>query len=184
MGSHSLTHKKEKRKRQKLAKKNKKRNEAAVNNTVNEYVAHYDEVISDDSSSTNFWTSLSDITTSEKYCDPHPSVIVDKDCCVKVVVANEAQDFSTVKQTNFNSFVMDYTQREKEKDKVIRCLRGRVEKLEAEKWKWMEKVCNAELKSREKIDTVRRFWRNKIYEQATRGGKLLMAALCKDMQDC
>ena len=80
---------------------------------------------------------------------------------------------------------MDYTQREKEKDKVVWCLRGRVEKLEAEKQKWMEKVCNAELKSREKItDTVRRFWRNKIYEQATRGGKLLMAAFCKDMQDC
>ena len=59
-----------------------------------------------------------------------------------------------------------------------------MEKLEAEKWKWMEKVCNAELKSREKIDTVRRFWRNKIYEQATRGGKLLMAVLCKDMKDC
>ena len=72
---------------------------------------------------------------------------------------------------------MDYTQREKEKDKVIRCLRGRFEKLEAEEWKWMEKVCNAELKSRGKIDTIRRFWRNKIYEQATCGGKLLMAAL-------
>lgn len=115
----------------------------------------------------------------ESFRDVHPSIITDKQRSIEVRVDGTGQYRGTaaLRRIDIKSYFEQQMQREAKATDLCRTMRDRIETLENALKDSKVKMVKIYRESQRKIEKVRYFWRNKIYEGNSRGAELLKSAL-------
>ena len=126
-----------------------------------------------------FWdTCRCEINEMEKFKDTHPAIITDEDSAIQVIVANTDQEFKCLQEVTLKQFVSNLQQREQSALHVAKKCRNRVQELERQLDGASLELERCRIEGKRSISYVREFWRNRVYEKVSRGGRMVMAALC------
>ena len=109
--------------------------------------------------------------------DVHPTIITDEDRHIEVLVAGERQDTSGIIRVSMEEYFSRLHKREMKSLSVCKSLRDQVETLEEEVKEMRQEMIEVQRENSMAVGRVRNFWRNKILEEGSRGGAVLMAAL-------
>ena len=135
--------------------------------------------IGDDSD--RYWeeNAAKKIQEFESFRDVHPSIITDKQRSIEVRVDGTGQYRGTaaLRRVDIKSYFEQQMQREAKATDLCRKMRDRIETLENALKDSKVKMMKVYRESQKKIEKVRYFWRNKIYEGNSRGAELLKSAL-------
>jgi len=113
----------------------------------------------------------------ESYRDNHPTIITDKERHIEVLVAGERQDTSGIIRVSTKEYLSRLHKREMKSSFLCKSLRDQVEALEIKIIEMKEEMIKHQKERNIAVGRVREFWRNKILEEGSRGGAILMAAL-------
>ena len=202
MGSHSKESQKRKRIRQKKKKRCQCRNRGSnfasscsnEPNLVSEPASsqpHIDSTDPVDQSNSDeplfsildrlaerYWEKTGkDVDDVESYRDIHPTIVTDKDRHIEVLVAGERQDTSGIVRVSTEEYFSQLHKRELKSSSLCKSLRDQVETLEEKVWEMKQEMTKVRRETSMEVGRVRNFWRNKILEEGSRGGAVLMAAL-------
>ena len=131
--------------------------------------------------SDEYWDVMTQqkIKEFESYRDSHPCIITDKERSIRIFVDGTGRYKGTPAITRVA--IEDYIHRLMKKDakatELCQLMRDRIETLEDALKDSKVKVMKMHRENQRKIEKVRYFWRNKIFEGNSRGGELLKAAL-------
>lgn len=111
--------------------------------------------------------------TLESYKDVHPVVVVDDQNKVEVYVKGGHKGTGGLVRVSYEAYFSSLHEREGKSQHMCRVLWGRVEELEG-----VLEDCKIEMERNNgvKVEQVRHFWRNKIFEEGSRSGRMLMAS--------
>jgi len=196
MGSHS----KESQKRKRIGQKKKRRcrksgsnftssNESTLPNELatspsltdrTDTVEHSDEPLCSilDQLADRYWEKIGkDMDDVDNCRDVHPTIITDEDRHIEVLVAGERQDTRGIIRVSMEEYFSRLHKREMKSLSVCKSLRDQVETLEEEVKEMRQEMIEVQRENSMAVGRVRNFWRNKILEEGSRGGAVLMAAL-------
>ena len=194
MGSHSKESQKRKRSRQRKKKRCQSRNRGSnfVSSCSNELdsepatsqplvdLSDSDEPLFSilDRLAERYWEKTGkDVDDVESYRDLHPTIITDKDRHIEVLAAGERQDTSGIVRVSTEEYFSQLHKRELKSSSLCKSLRDQVEALEEKVQEMEQEMTKAQRETRKAVGRVRNFWRNKILEEGSYGGAVLMAAL-------
>ena len=196
MGSHSKDSQKKKRTRQKKKKRCRKKilnftssNKYATSCSLTDNTLNPVEQSDSDEPlclvldrlakrSEEYWEETGkDIDDVESYRDVHPTIVMDKERHIEVLVAGERQDTSGIIRVSTEEYFSRLHEREMKSSSVCKSLRDQVEVLEEKIVEMKQEMMKVQRENSMAVGRVRNFWRNKILEEGSRGGAILMAAL-------
>ena len=194
MGSHSKESQKRKRLRQKKTKRHRKRvlnftsSDECACSPIDKVQNPAEQSDSDDSLCTvldrlankpdKYWEETGkNVDEVESYRDNHPTIITDKERHIEVLVAGERRDTSGIIRVSTKEYLSRLQKREMKSSFLCKSLRDQVEALEIKIIEMKEEMIKHQKERNIAVGRVREFWRNKILEEGSRGGAILMAAL-------
>lgn len=125
-----------------------------------------------------FWNEVDpEVKQLEDYRDPHPSIVIDQDRFIEVFVGGDNQDFRGLQRVSAEEYFSRIHRRETKAMSLCKILRNRIESLEKEIDNGRQKLVAAHKEKTRAVNATRYFWRNKIFEQQSYGGKMVLAAL-------
>ena len=125
-----------------------------------------------------FWEEVEpEIRQLESYRDAHPSLVLDRDRYIEVFVGGDSQDHRGLLRVSTEEYFAKIHRRETKAMSLCRMLRDRIENLEKELETGRQKLVTVHKEKNRAIGAMRDFWRNKIFEQQSYGGKMVLAAL-------
>ena len=183
MGSHSVGHKKRKQREHRKRKHFEKKHVTPVNSECEaSYETSAVESEQDDfftRCEKRFWASCKDqMDQVNNFQDKHPAILTEEDSAVKVIVANTDQEFTCLQETTLKQYVNNLQQQEKSALKLAKTFRNRAEELERQLDGALLEVERAKVEARKSTSEICKFWRDQIYEKGSRGGRMVMEALC------
>ena len=135
--------------------------------------------VGDDSD--QYWeeTAGRKIQEFESFRDVHPSIVTDKQRSIEVRVDGTGQYRGTaaLRRIDIKSYFEQQMQRDAKAAELCRTMRDRIETLENALKDSKVKMVKVYRENQRKIEKVRYFWRNKIFEGNSRGAELLKSAL-------
>ena len=97
---------------------------------------------------------------------------------IEVFVGGENQDFRGLQRVSAEEYFSRIHRRETKAMSLCKVLRNQIESLEKEIDNGQQKLVAAHKEKARAVNaTARYFWRNKIFEQQSYGGKMVLAAL-------
>ena len=134
-----------------------------------------------DDDNDQYWDQLMEekINEFDSYHDAHPCIVTDKRRSIKVFVDGSGPYKNTAGLTrvDMECFIGQLMKRDTKATEVCRSMRDGIETLEGALKDSKIRMMKIHRECQRKIEKVRYFWRNKIYEGNSRGGELLKAAL-------
>lgn len=128
--------------------------------------------------SERFWNEVDpEVKQLQEYRDPHPSIVIDQDRFIEVYVGGDNQDFRGLQRVSAEEYFSRIHLRETKAMSLCKVLRNRIESLEKEIDNGRQKLVAAHKEKKRAVNATRYFWRNKIFEQQSYGGKMVLAAL-------
>lgn len=122
-----------------------------------------------------------EIEELERYHDGHPAFVTDEKKAVVVQVTNSNHRGSSgLLRVSMEEYFQRIHKREEKALELCKLMRDRIEELEASLLDSKTRIMKMHRQNQRKIEKVRYFWRNKIYEGSCRGGRMLMAAMDPD----
>jgi len=143
-------------------------------------VEHSDEPLCSilDQLADRYWEKIGkDMDDVDNCRDVHPTIITDEDRHIEVLVAGERQDTRGIIRVSMEEYFSRLHKREMKSLSVCKSLRDQVETLEEEVKEMRQEMIEVQRENSMAVGRVRNFWRNKILEEGSRGGAVLMAAL-------
>ena len=205
MGRHSVECKRRKRKSQKKRKREKRRQSPSDVRDSSDCCSSSNGLSSDQSSapdqlrtdngeeseedlctildrvaarSERFWDDVDpEIQELQKYKDAHPSVVVDEDRHIEVFIGGDTQDYRGMLRVSTEEYFARVNNRERKAMSLCRTLRNRIESLEKEIEASKQKVVSVHKEKKRAVGAMREFWRNKILEEQSYGGRMMLAAI-------
>ena len=111
------------------------------------------------------------------YRDAHPSLVLDHDRYIEVFVGGDSQDHRGLLRVSTGEYFAKIHRRETKAMSLCRILRDQIENLEKELETGRQKLVTVHEEKYRTVGAMRNFWRNKISEQQSYGGKMVLAAL-------
>lgn len=131
--------------------------------------------------SDQYWEKMTEekIREFDSYRDTHPCIMADKERTITVVVdgTGKYKGTSALKRVEIKDYFSRMMKKEEKATELCRVMRDRIETLEDALKDSKVKMMKMHRENQRKIEKVRYFWRNKIFEGNSRGGELLKAAL-------
>lgn len=131
--------------------------------------------------SDDYWenTARMKIKEFESFRDKHPYIVTDKQRSFEVWVdgTGKYKGTAALKKVDIKSYFDQVVQKEAKATDLCRMLRDRIEGLENSLKDSKVKIVNMHRENQRKIEKVRYFWRNKIFEGNSRGADMLKSAL-------
>lgn len=131
--------------------------------------------------SDEYWEVVAEAKIKEfdSYRDAHPCIVTDKERTITVHIdgAGKYKGTSALRRVELTNYFSEVKVREEKATEVCRILRDRIETLEGALKDSKIRMMKMHRENQRKIEKVRYFWRNKIFEGNSRGGELLKAAL-------
>jgi hypothetical protein len=125
-----------------------------------------------------FWEEVEpEIQQLESYRDAHPSLVLDQDRYIEVFVGGDSQDHRGLLRVSTEEYFAKIHHRETKAMGLCKILRDRIENLEKELETGRQKLVTVHKEKNRAVGAMRDFWRNKIFEQQSYGGKMVLAAL-------
>lgn len=122
-----------------------------------------------------------EIEELEQYHDGHPAFVTDEKRAVVVQVTNSAHRGSSgLLRVSMEEYFKRIHKREEKALELCKLMRDRIEELETSLLDSKARIMKMHRQNQRKIEKVRYFWRNKIYEGSCRSGRMLMAAMDPD----
>ena len=113
----------------------------------------------------------------EKFNDVHPAIVSNKEHSIEVYVNGARRGKRGLDRVSVEHYFCSIQRREKESQRLMKVFRDRVDELESELESSKEEIEKMKRENNKSIKRVRNFWRNRIFEEASRGGQMLMSAL-------
>ena len=113
----------------------------------------------------------------ESYKDVHPVIVCDSKNTVEVYVKGANKGMKGINRVSIEHYFSTVHEREQKSQRLCKILRNKIEELESQledSKTEMEKLKRESIKS---VKQVRHFWRNRIFEEASRGGQMLMSSI-------
>lgn len=131
--------------------------------------------------SDEYWDKLAKdkIREFDSYHDAHPCIVENEQRSIRVYVDGSGPYKGTagLKRVTMEDYIGRLMKKEAKATELCRAMRDRIETLEDSLRDSKVKMIKMHRESQRRIEKVRYFWRNKIYEGNSRGGELLKAAL-------
>ena len=125
-----------------------------------------------------FWEEVEpEIQQLQSYRDAHPSLVLDQDRYIEVFVGGDSQDHRGLLRVSTEEYFAKIHHRETKAMGLCKILRDRIENLEKEVETGRQKLVTVHKEKNRAVGAMRDFWRNKIFEQQSYGGKMVLAAL-------
>ena len=125
-----------------------------------------------------FWEEIEpEIRQLESYRDAHPSLVLDQDRYIEVFVGGDSQDHRGLLRVSTEEYFARMHRREAKAMALCRTLRNRIESLEKDIEAGRQKMVTVHKEKNQAVSAMRDFWRNKIFEQQSYGGRMVLAAL-------
>lgn len=148
-----------------------------VRSVDEEFFAALDR-ISDDNM--KYWemSVQKEIDELEKYHDARPAFVTDEKRAVVVQVTDSSRRGSSgLIRVSTEEYFKRIHKREEKAIELCKHMRDRIEELEKALLDSKTRIMKMHRQNQRKIEKVRYFWRNKIYEGSSYGGRMLMAAV-------
>ena len=128
--------------------------------------------------SQKYWTRYQ--AYLESYKDVHPAIVCSEKNDVEVYVRGGHKGMSGLNRVAVSEYFSSAHEREQNSQQMCKILRNRVDQLESllENAK-LEREKQKREHGKEK-EQIRYFWRNKIFEEGSWGGRMIMAAVQKN----
>ena len=127
--------------------------------------------------SDTYWNKVAEekITEFDSYHDAHPCIVEDEQRSIKVYVVGSGpyKGRAGLKRVAMEEYIGRIMKKEAKATDLCRAMRDRIEKLEDALKDSKVKMIKLHRENQRKVEKVRYFWRNKIYEGNSRGGELL-----------
>ena len=128
-----------------------------------------------------YWNEITEqkIKEFESYRDAHPCIVTDEERSISVYVdgTGRYKGTSAIKRVAMEDYFSRMMKKEAKATQLCQLMRDCIETLEDALKDLKVKMMKMHRESQRKIEKVRYFWRNKIFEGNSRGGELLKAVL-------
>lgn len=125
-----------------------------------------------------YWRNMEpDIDELNRSRDVHPTIVTDEDRFIEVYVGNNHQDTSGLLRVSTEEHFARLHRREAQAVSLCKNLRNRIETLEENLLDAQRKLVNLQTDKQNEITRVRKFWRDRVLEEGSRAGTMLLASL-------
>ena len=125
-----------------------------------------------------FWEEIEpDFKQLQTYRDVHPTLVTDHDRHIEVYVGGDSQDHRGLLRLSTEDYFARLHARENKSLSLCTSLRNRIETLKKEIESGRQKLVTVHKEKSRAFCAMRDFWRNKIMEQQSYGGRMVLAAL-------
>ena len=128
-----------------------------------------------------YWNEMVDkkIKEFESYRDVHPCIVTDKKRSIRIYVDGTGpyKGSAAIRRVAMEDYFGRLMKQQTKATELCQLMRDRVENLEDALKDSKVKMMRMHRENQRKIEKVRYFWRNKIFEGNCRGGELLKSAL-------
>ena len=125
-----------------------------------------------------YWESVDpDIRDLNEYRDIYPTIVTDKEKYIEVCVIDSHQEIQGLKRVSIEEHFARLHRREAMAVSLCKQFRDRIEALEDKLYESQTKLVKLHKDKEDSIARVRGFWRNKVLEEGSRSGMILLAGL-------
>ena len=125
-----------------------------------------------------FWEAVGPkFNDLQRSLDPHPTVVIDDKHHIEVFVGGSNRDYRGLSRVSMEQHFANIHKREQKAISLCQTLRDRVETLEEELANARQRTLEMHRNKTITVNQIRDFWRNKVLEQRSRGGMMLLASL-------